>query len=137
MCLSVVHSISFIVSCLLMLSFVVAYKSQHQNINFNKNKLVLHSQYAAYYKEIVVPSLKGIHFSDITKQVQQIVNESGVKEGQINVLSRHTTTAITINEMEGRLVDDARQYLLKLAPAAYPYLHNDLHLRYGPPGIDD
>ena len=51
----------------------------------------------------------------------------------MTVYSRHTTTAITINEMEGRLVDDARQFLLKLVPAAYPYLHNDLHLRSGPP----
>jgi thiamine phosphate synthase YjbQ (UPF0047 family) len=34
-----------------------------------------------------------------------------------------------INEYESRLVDDIRQFLLKLAPPSYPYLHNDLHLR--------
>ena len=51
----------------------------------------------------------------------------------MTVMSRHTTTAITVNEMEGRLVDDIRQWLLKLAPPEYPYLHNDLHLRSGPP----
>ena len=34
-----------------------------------------------------------------------------------------------INEYESRLVDDVRQFLLKLAPASHPYLHNDLHLR--------
>jgi thiamine phosphate synthase YjbQ (UPF0047 family) len=42
--------------------------------------------------------------------------------------------------MEGRLVDDVRQFLLKLAPPDYPYLHNDLHLRSGPkdwPGGDE
>lgn len=59
--------------------------------------------------------------------------QSAVTEGVATVYSRHTTTAITINEMEPRLVDDARQFLLKLVPAAYPYLHNDLHLRSGPP----
>lgn len=91
-------------------------------------------RWISHYAEVQVPSLHGIHLSDITKQVQAVVEESGVLEGQVNVLSRHTTTAITINEMEGRLVDDARQYLLKLAPASYPYLHNDLHLRKGPPG---
>lgn len=26
-----------------------------------------------------------------------------------------------------RLIDDTRQFLLKLVPAAYPYLHNDIH----------
>eukprot|EP01035_Chromulina_nebulosa_P019294 gene19294-25154_t len=35
--------------------------------------------------------------------------------------------------MEGRLVDDTRQFLLNLAPPTYPYLHNDLDYRYGPP----
>ena len=92
-------------------------------------------RWISHYAEVQVPSLHGIHLSDITKQVQAIVEDSGVLEGQVNVLSRHTITAITINEMEGRLVDDVRQYLLKLAPASYPYLHNDLHLRKGPPGM--
>ena len=59
---------------------------------------------------------------------------SGITEGVVTVLSRHTTCGITINEMEGRLVDDVRQWLIKLAPPEYPYLHNDLHLRSGPPG---
>ena len=86
-----------------------------------------------HYEELKVPTLKGIYFADITPEVRRIVKDSGVKTGVVSILSRHTTTAITINEMEGRLVDDARQYLLKLAPAAYPYLHNDLHLRSGPP----
>lgn len=92
-------------------------------------------RWISHYAEVQVPSQHGIHLSDITKQVQAVVEDSGVLEGQVNVLSRHTTTAITINEMEGRLMDDARQYLLKLAPASYPYLHNDLHLRKGPPGM--
>jgi thiamine phosphate synthase YjbQ (UPF0047 family) len=34
-----------------------------------------------------------------------------------------------LNEYESRLVDDVRQYLLKIAPPDYPYLHNDIHLR--------
>ena len=35
---------------------------------------------------------------------------------QVNVISRHTTTAVTINEWESRLVRDVRAWLLKLAP---------------------
>jgi len=53
--------------------------------------------------------------------------------GTVTILSRHTTCGITINEMESRLIDDLRQYFLKLVPPDYPYLHNDLHLRSGPP----
>ncbi len=37
------------------------------------------------------------------------VDELGVTEGFVNVLSRHTTTAISINEYETRLLDDIRQ----------------------------
>jgi len=91
------------------------------------------STIVSQYTEIKVPTLNGIHLSDITPQIRQFIKESGVSEGVITVLSRHTTSAITINELESRLVDDTRQFLLKLVPAAYPYLHNDLHLRKGPP----
>lgn len=52
-----------------------------------------------------------------------------MKHGFVNVVSRHTTTAVMLNEYESRLVDDVRQYLLKIAPPDYPYLHNDIHLR--------
>lgn len=59
----------------------------------------------------------------------QAITEAGVQEGWVNVVSRHTTTAVTLNECESRLMDDVRQFLLKLAPPSYPYLHNDIHLR--------
>lgn len=106
------------------------------------------------YAEINIPTLQGIHMSDITPHIRNFIAESGVDEGVVTVVSRHTTASLTINELEGclalnivflainipnhyfltgRLVDDARQFLLKLVPAAYPYLHNDLHLRSGPP----
>lgn len=88
---------------------------------------------ASYYKELEYDTLHGIHFTDLTEDLREVVRESGINEGVVTVLSRHTTCGITINEMEGRLVDDTRQFLLKLCPPAYPYLHNDLHLRSGPP----
>lgn len=81
--------------------------------------------------EIHVNTLKGISFHDITPQLKEAIKNLGIQSGSITVLTRHTTTAITINEMEGRLIDDARQFLLKLVPPLYPYLHNDIHLRSG------
>ena len=50
------------------------------------------------------------------------------------MLSRHTTTAVVINEAEPRLLDDIRLWLRRLAPPSDPYLHNDLHLRDAPDG---
>lgn len=90
--------------------------------------------YTTHYEELKIETKKGIFLADLTPLLRAALKTSGVTEGVVTVLSRHTTTAITINEMEGRLVDDIRQYLLKLAPPDYPYLHNDLHLRSGPAG---
>jgi Uncharacterised protein family UPF0047 len=113
---------------------IIRHRSLSLNQNNGKTSSVVVGQAVGLYEEIHVPSLDGIHFTDITPDIRRIVASTGITTGSVTVLSRHTTTAITINEMESRLVDDARQFLLKLVPAAYPYLHNDLHLRNGPPG---
>jgi secondary thiamine-phosphate synthase enzyme len=49
------------------------------------------------------------------------------------VSSRHTTTAITINESEARLLEDIRRFLTRLVPREDKYLHNDIELRDCPP----
>lgn len=64
-------------------------------------------------------------FADVAEAVER----SGCKEGVVTVLSKHSTVSVTINEMEPRFVDDVRQFLLKMAPKDYPYLHNDLDYR--------
>eukprot|EP00955_Chlamydomonas_euryale_P075205 362247-Chlamydomonas_euryale.AAC.4 len=51
----------------------------------------------------------GIAVLDITAEVRAALEASSVQEGCVNVLSRHTTTAVTINEAEPRLMDDIRQ----------------------------
>jgi thiamine phosphate synthase YjbQ (UPF0047 family) len=91
-------------------------------------------EFMTHYEEI---SLDTDHASmsvvDITPQIEDIIKKSGCKEGAVTVLSKHSTLSISINEMEGRLVDDIRQYFLNLAPPEKPYLHNDLAYRVGPP----
>lgn len=75
----------------------------------------------------------GISLHDITPQIRELIEREQLQEGYVNVLSRHTTTAVTVNENEARLMDDIRQWLRKLAPPSDPYLHNDLHVREAPP----
>ncbi|KAG2454198.1 hypothetical protein HYH02_001233 [Chlamydomonas schloesseri] len=85
------------------------------------------------YHQLEVPATPpGIALVDVTPQIRELVAQAGLVEGSVNVLSRHTTTAVTINENEARLMDDVRQFLSQLAPASAPYLHNDLHLRPAP-----
>lgn len=72
---------------------------------------------------------QGIGIYNITPQLKDLLENSGIKNGQVLVFSRHTTTALAINEYEERLLEDVKVYLRKLAPESDKYLHNDLHLR--------
>ena len=75
----------------------------------------------------------GIGVYNLTPYLTKILESSRVKNGQVLVFSRHTTTALAINEYEERLLEDIKVYLKKLAPPSDKYLHNDLHLRIVPP----
>ena len=55
--------------------------------------------------------------------------------GIASVTSLHTTTAITVNEYETRLVEDLRLWLQRKAPASDMYLHNDLDVRELPGAV--
>ena len=74
-----------------------------------------------------------IDILNITAAIQQQVAAAGVSQGHVVIFSCHTTTAVTVNEHEERLLADIKTYLRKLAPSQDRYLHNDLHLRDVPP----
>ncbi|HEY9832899.1 MAG TPA: secondary thiamine-phosphate synthase enzyme YjbQ [Stenomitos sp.] len=76
---------------------------------------------------------KGIGIYNITPQIEKILETTGITNGQVIVFSRHTTTALAINEYEERLLEDTKIHFRKLAPESERYLHNDLHLRDVPP----
>ena len=83
--------------------------------------------------EIEVETCPGIGIYNITPQLVKLLEQTSIKAGQILVFSRHTTTALAINENEERLLEDVKVHLRKLAPESGSYLHNDLHLRDVPP----
>jgi secondary thiamine-phosphate synthase enzyme len=76
-----------------------------------------------------------IELVDITDKVENQVKESGVYEGICVVSTRHTTTAIIINENETGLRSDIVDVLEKLVPPSANYQHDridnnaDAHLR--------
>ncbi|MGK7920630.1 MAG: secondary thiamine-phosphate synthase enzyme YjbQ [Trichodesmium sp.] len=80
-----------------------------------------------------IETAPGIDIYNITPQVMDVLTKTGINDGQVIVFSRHTTTALAINENEERLIEDLKVYLRKLAPESDKYLHNDLHLRDVPP----
>lgn len=82
---------------------------------------------------IAVETSPGISIYNLTPQIQDRLATTGIQNGQALIFSRHTTTALAINEDEERLFEDIKAYLWKLAPESDKYLHNDLHLRVVPP----
>lgn len=84
-------------------------------------------------KVIELETELGIGIYNITPDIESILKVSAVQNGQVLVFSRHTTTALAINENEERLLEDVKVHLRKLAPESENYLHNDLHLRVVPP----
>ncbi len=84
-------------------------------------------------KTLEIATEAGINIYNLTPKIQDLLEASAVQNGQVLVFSRHTTTALAINENEERLLEDIKVYLQKLAPTEAKYLHNDLHLRIVPP----
>ncbi|PPS41029.1 secondary thiamine-phosphate synthase enzyme YjbQ [Chroococcidiopsis sp. TS-821] len=82
---------------------------------------------------IEVETSEGISIYNITPQIEKILAATAIENGQVLVFSRHTTTALAINENEERLLHDVKVHLEKLVPPSGKYLHNDLHLRVVPP----
>lgn len=67
----------------------------------------------------------------ITDQIKDAVKESGAQEGIVNVISRHTTTGITVNESLECLESDIAEFLSRMAPEDWPYAHARMLRDYG------
>ena len=91
----------------------------------------------SYRKELMfnIPSRRG--FINITPEVAQAVEESGVREGLVLCNAMNITASVFINDDEGGLHRDYEKWLEKLAPEKpySQYAHNgyednaDAHLK--------
>ena len=76
-----------------------------------------------------------VEIQDITPEVDAVLKTSGVKDGLLNIYSRHSTSAVVINENETGLVNDFQLALQKLVPEGAGYQHDridnnaDSHIR--------
>ncbi len=72
-----------------------------------------------------------IEFVDITDRVGEIVERSGMREGQVTVFVPHTTMGIAINHNEPLLLQDFMRVLYKVVPVDDQYSHDLFELRRG------
>jgi secondary thiamine-phosphate synthase enzyme len=63
-------------------------------------------------------------FIDITDDILDRLQDSGIENGLAVVTSQHTTASIVVNEHEPELLKDLNGFLQRLAPEAGHYDHN-------------
>jgi secondary thiamine-phosphate synthase enzyme len=85
------------------------------------------------HHKLTVATGPGITVHDVTPAIRALLAQCGMWSGFVTVTTRHTTTALTINENEARLLEDLQRFLGELAPPGRGYRHDDLQLRECPP----
>jgi secondary thiamine-phosphate synthase enzyme len=68
-------------------------------------------------------------FIDITGDVTEVLDQSGIVNGLAVIFSMHTTAAIKINESEPELLKDMARFLSEIAPHDREYFHNNFDVR--------
>lgn len=82
-----------------------------------------------YNAKINLESKNQIEFMDITDKIHEIIDNSGVREGQVVVFSSHTTMGIIINHNESMLMQDFMRVLYRIVPVEDHYSHDLFELR--------
>jgi len=82
-----------------------------------------------YKEKVELKSDTQIEFIDITEKVQKIVENSGIRDGQVLVYAPHTTMGVVINHNESMLIQDFMRILYKLIPVDDQYSHDLFELR--------
>ena len=72
---------------------------------------------------------KRVQFIDVTELVCERVRRAAITHGIVNIHTRHTTTAVVLNENEHHLLRDFEARLEAWAPRGLDYAHNDLEAR--------
>ena len=84
-----------------------------------------------YTKTIEILTTSYNQMEVITDDVLRAVSESGVKNGMVTVMTKHTTTGITVNEALECLESDIADALALFAPEDRPYAHARMLRDYG------
>jgi len=84
---------------------------------------------AVNMRRLAFPTTEPIQFVDVTDDVARAVRSTGVQNGIVTIVSRHTTMAVRIQEAEPLLLEDLLSFLRRLAPANVHYQHNDFRVR--------
>jgi secondary thiamine-phosphate synthase enzyme len=89
----------------------------------------MQTHFAVFHQAMHLQTEAGLQFIDLTEAIRTIVAQSGIEFGIVNIQTRHTTTAVIVNEYEPLLLEDMRRVLARIVPQHDYYLHNDFAIR--------
>jgi len=75
-------------------------------------------------------------FVRMTEDVQKAVDEAGIKEGMVPVSAMHITAGVWVNDDEPGILEDALEWLDKLAPPTWQPPSNEVAQKLLPEGGD-
>ena len=68
---------------------------------------------------------------NITEKLMEICEQTDIMNGVMYVITKHTTTGITVNESLECLESDLSEMLERLVPEDHPYIHARILSNYG------
>jgi secondary thiamine-phosphate synthase enzyme len=87
------------------------------------------SSFQTIHHQLRLRTEEYLQFIDLTEQIISLTQASGISQGFVNIQTRHTTTAIIVNEHEPLLLEDLKRTLEHLAPRTIAYRHDDFEVR--------
>ena len=81
----------------------------------------------AYTHYLWFSTEKHREYINISRDVEDVVHKSGVKEGMVLISAMHITAAVYVNDAESGLIKDIEEWLQKLAPEGPDYHQNTRH----------
>jgi secondary thiamine-phosphate synthase enzyme len=79
----------------------------------------------AFSKTTRVRTLHRTDLVNLTDEIREFVESTGVKDGYVQVSSLHTTAGLIINEWQDALLDDVKTMIDRIVPKDLYYKHND------------
>lgn len=94
-------------------------------------KLVKNKNMKFYKENIKFESEIQVEFIDLTDKIEDVIERSGIRNGQVTIFSQHTTMGLMINHNEKMLLQDFTNFLYRLAPTEQQYSHDLFELKKG------
>jgi secondary thiamine-phosphate synthase enzyme len=78
-----------------------------------------------FSKTITVETAERTDLVNLSEELKQFVEATGIEDGYVQISSLHTTAGLLINEWQQALLTDMKSMIEKIIPRELYYRHND------------